>query len=296
MMMDFLRELLKNIIYKSMPDRHLLRIKYKRILNEKLNLENPTIFSEKIQWLKLHWYDPLATLCADKFEVRKFVRDRIGEHYLNELYSVYNSVDEIVLEELPNSFVMKCTHGSGFNIICRNKTDLDWNKESKKIRRWLKRNYYLANREWVYKDIKPRIICERLLIEDEVQGALTDYKFFCFHGEVKFCQVIRGRGVNETIDFYDEKWERLPFVGLRELPNSSKVYPKPEKYEEMMHLAKVLSEDFPFVRVDFYYVEGRIYFGEMTFFPKSGFGSFYPKIWNRTIGDMLQLDKVIVSR
>ncbi len=283
---------LKEFYYKyCISDVNLIRKEFKEEVGREVNLEDPVRFNDKLQWLKLNWYDPLATKCADKYEVREIIEDKIGKEYLNELYEVYESVDEIDLNKLPNSFVLKGTHGSGFNIVCKDKNKMDWDIEFRKMRRWLRINYYWQNREWVYRDIKPRIVCEKFLIEDDKCSSLTDYKFFCFSGKPMYCQVIRGRNDNETIDFYDVEWNHMPFTGLRSLPNSDKSYTKPEKYEEMLELAKKLSGRFPFVRVDFYYVKGKIYFGELTFFPLSGFGKFEPEEWDVKIGNLLKLPK-----
>ena len=273
-------------------DEKLIKNRYKKRLGREVELKNPVRFNDKLQWLKLNWYDPIAARCADKYEVREIIKEKIGESYLNELIAVYESVEDIDLDKLPSQFVLKATHGSGCNIICKNKSAMRWNEEFKKMRRWLRKNYYLHNREWIYKNIKPRIICEKYLSEKEDQNSLTDYKFFCFNGEPIYCQVIRDRGKNETIDFYDTEWNHMPFNGLRELPMSTTKYDKPNKYDEMIKLAKILAEGFPFVRVDFYYVNDRIIFGELTFFPLSGMGKFTPDEWDYKLGELLQLPEL----
>lgn len=279
----------KEFYYKHLiSDERLIRKKFKKAVGREVELENPVKFNDKIQWLKLNWRDPLITKCADKYEVREFVKEKIGEEYLNELYAVYESVDEIDIEKLPKSFVLKGTHGSGFNIICKDKNKIDWSTEFKEMRRWLNINYYWKNREWAYKNIEPRIVCERYLTENG-GNSLTDYKFYCFDGNPMYCQVIRGRDSNETMDFYDHEWNHMPFTGLRPLPNSSKHYKKPDKYDEMLEVAKILSEDFPFVRVDLYYVKMRIFFGELTFYPLGGFGKFTPEEWDVKLGNLLEL-------
>ncbi|SDW42787.1 TupA-like ATPgrasp [Marinococcus luteus] len=270
-------------------DEKFIKKQFKKRVGRKVNLDHPVEFNDKLQWLKLYKREPLAVKCADKLEVRSFVEAKIGKKYLNDVYAIYESVEEISFEELPKSFVLKGTHGSGFNIVCKNKYKLNWKNEQKKMKQWLKTNYYWLNREWVYKDIKPKIICEKYIEDEEEKAALTDYKFFCFNGNTKYCQVIRGRGNEESIDFYDINWNHMPFTGLRPLPNAKKNYDKPEKFEEMVNLANKLSSPFIFVRVDFYYIKGEIIFGELTFFPESGYGSFYPKKWNRIIGEMLRL-------
>lgn len=262
---------------------------YKKQQGKELNLDNPVEFGEKLQWLKLYWHDPLARKCADKYLVREVIKNSIGEDYLNELIGVYERVEDIDYDSLPNKFVLKGTHGSGFNLICDDKETFDWAYAKTFMDRWLHKDYYLKNREWVYKDLKPRIICEKYLSEDNNETALIDYKFYCFNGEVKYCQVIRDRDEDETIDFYDLNWNKMPFNGLRDCPISKKDYPKPINYEKMIELARQLAFDFPFVRVDFYNIEGRIIFGELTFFPSSGMGHFTPKEWNKKIGDLIEL-------
>lgn len=262
---------------------------YKRQRNKELNLNNPKEFGEKIQWLKLFWDDPIAKQCADKYLVRDIIENTIGKEYLNDLIGVYESVEEIDFNSLPDKFVLKGTHGSGFNLICEDKESFDWAYAKTFMDRWLHTDYYLKNREWVYKDLKPRIICEHYLSQGNELSALTDYKFYSFNGEVKYCQVIRDRDENETIDFYDMNWKKMPFNGLKERPMSSKEYPKPINYEKMIELARKLSFDFPFVRVDFYNIEGRIVFGELTFFPSSGMGHFTPEEWNEKIGSLIEL-------
>lgn len=281
---------IKEFYYRHLiSDEQVIRKKFKKRLGKDVEFIKPVTFADKQQWLKLNWYDPIATKCADKYEVREIIKEKIGEEYLNELIAVYESVNEIDIDKLPDKFVLKGTHGSGFNIICNDKSKMNWKEEFKKMRRWLRTNYYLQNREWVYKDIKPRIICEKYLSQGDNSSNLIDYKFFCFNGKPTYCQVIRGRGENETIDFYDSEWNHMPFNGLRNLPMSSKNHEKPKKYDKMIDLAAVLAEDFPFVRVDFYYVEDQIIFGELTFFPLSGMGKFTPDEWNYKIGEMLIL-------
>lgn len=275
-----------------LSDEKAIKKQFKKRLNRLPELDEPKLFTDKLQWLKLNWYDHKAVNMADKYAVRKIVAEKIGEKYLNELYDVYESVDEIEFSNLPVSFVLKGTHGSGFNIICKNKYELDWKKEKKKMKKWLSENYFWKKREWIYKDIPPRIICEKLLIEkNSGENNLADYKFYCFQGKPHYCQVIRGRGGQETIDFFNMEWEHLPFTGMRILPNSQKEIYKPKGFNTMVKLAEILAENFPFVRVDFYYVNESIIFGEMTFFPTSGMGKFEPANWDKRLGDLVVLPK-----
>ncbi|MEI3598485.1 MULTISPECIES: ATP-grasp fold amidoligase family protein [unclassified Oceanobacillus] len=283
-----------NFYYKHcFTDKELINKRFKKYVGREPELENPIEFADKLQWLKLYWYDPFAVKCADKYEVREIISEKIGSDFLNELYGVYESVDEINLEKLPNSFVLKATHSSGYNFVCKDKNLIDWNVKFKELRKWLKINYYWRNREWVYKDIKPRIICEKYLSENEKTQSLTDYKIYCFNGKPKYCQVIKDRSSDggTTIDFFDTEWRHMEFTGLQKSPNSTEEINRPDRYEEMLWLSEKLSEKFPFVRVDFYYVKGKIYFGELTFFPMSGFGKFEPSVWNRKIGSLLNLQE-----
>lgn len=285
-------EPLKNIIFKLLSfidDERVIKLRYKISTGQRLNLENPITYTEKLQWLKLNWYDPIATKCTDKYEVREFVKERIGEQYLNELYGVYDSVEEIDLNKLPDSFVLKATHGSGWNIICRDKNKMNWAVELKKMKRWLKTNYYWFGREWNYKDIKPRIICEKYLAEEDGEPP-KDYKIFCFHGEPKFIQVDIDRFKGHKRNIYDLEWNLLDAEFLYPKFNE-KLIKKPVKLSEMIELSRKLSKDFPHVRVDFFIVENKIYFGELTFFPESGFKKFKPEDFEIQVGSWLKLSK-----
>src|SRR5699024_3454592 len=298
MKMHLIKKLYKNLRYfylgRFFTIEEVIRKRFKWTVKRNVDLKNPQLFSEKLQWLKLNWDNPIAKKCADKYEVRKIVEDIIGSEYLNDLYGVYDSVDEINLEKLPNSFVLKATHGSDSNIICRDKKEKNWNKEYRKMKKWFNRNIYWITGEWVYKDIKPRIISERYL-ENENSKELYDYKFYCFNGTPMYCQVIKERNTGSTIDFFDTEWNHMEFTGLKKRPQSKYKIKKPQKYNEMLELAKKLSNSFPFVRVDFYYVNNKIYFGELTFFPKSGFGEFNPPEWNEKLGNLIELPEKNLS-
>lgn len=263
--------------------------RFEKKLGYKPNLKNPTTYNEKLQWLKLNWYDPIAVQCADKYEVRKFVRQRVGEEILNEFYNVYESVDEIDIDELPDKFVLKGTHGSGFNIICTDKSKMNWEAEFKKMKRWLRINYYYQNREWVYKDIKPRIICEAYL-EQEEGNELRDYRFFCFNGEPKFIAVdfsIIDKSKTRR-NLYDLQWNLIDAEISYPKEMNIKV-DKPQKLDEMIQLSKKLSAGFPHARIDYYYINNRIYFGEITFFHQSGMGRILPKEFELKMGSWLEL-------
>ena len=279
---------LRRVYYKNLiSDEQLIRKRFMKRLGREVNLENPTKFNDKLQWLKLNWYDPIATKCADKYEVREIVKERIGEEYLNELIAVYESVDKIDISKLPNQFVLKGTHGSGFNIICKNKFNMNWEEEFKKMRRWLGTNYYLQSREWVYKDQKPRIICEKYL-SGEDGNPPNDYKVFCFNGQPRIIEVDFDRFKNHRRNFYDVNWNFID--GEIKYPNDATVdIKRPEKLTEMLNLSRALSTDFPHVRVDFYYLNNQIVFGELTFFHQSGMGEISPEEFEVAMGDWLEL-------
>ncbi|AVR00344.1 hypothetical protein OBCHQ24_15480 [Oceanobacillus iheyensis] len=270
-----------------LTDKALIKKRFRKRLGREVNLIHPIKFNDKLQWLKLNWRDPLATKCADKFEVREYVEKMIGSDYLNELYGVYESIDEINIDKLPKSFVLKGTHGSGFNIICKDKNKMDWKLEFKKMKRWLKTNYYWRNREWVYRDIKPRIICERYMEEKE-SGELRDYKIFCFNGEPKIIEVDFDRFDNHKRNFYDLKWHLIDLE--IQYPSDGNVNIKqPKTLEKMIELSKILSKNFPHVRVDFYNLDDQIIFGELTFFHESGMGKFYPPEFELEMGNYINL-------
>lgn len=282
---------LRQFYYRAFfDDRRMIRHIFRKRFGRYPDLDNPSTFGEKIQWLKLNWYDELAVKCADKYLVRPYVEETIGKEYLNDLLGVYKNIEDIDIGSLPDKFVLKGTHGSHFNIICTDKTKLNWKKEKAKLRRWSKINYFWQNREWVYKDLKPTFIAETYL-NDHTGSSLTDYKFYCFGGKPAFCQVIRNRGKNESIDFYDLEWKHLPFTGLRRIPFADSKIEKPAGYEKMVELARELATPFPFVRADFYNIDGKIIFGELTFFPQSGLGEFTPGEYDTKIAAMIKLSQ-----
>jgi hypothetical protein len=270
-----------------MPDEYILKKRFKKRLGRELQLDNPHRYNDKLQWLKLYWRDPLAAKCADKYEVRQYVAEKIGNKYLNELYGVYKSVNEINLDELPKSFVLKATHGSGFNIICKDKNMMNWSKEFRRMRRWLKRNYYWKSREWVYRDIEPRIVCEKYL-QEKAAADLRDYKIFCFGGEPKLIQVDYDRFKNHRRNLYDLEWNLLD-VEIKYPRDDSIIINRPANLELLLDLSGKLSQGFPHVRVDFYLVNGQIFFGELTFFHASGRGKFRPEEFELVMGEWLNL-------
>lgn len=279
----------KKFYYKYMiSGENYVKRRFKQRLGRELELENPIKFNDKLQWLKFNWYDPFAQICADKYRVREFVAQKIAREYLNDIYGVYESVRDLDIDKLPSSFVLKCNHGSGFNIICKNKEKVNWKDEFRKLKRWLNRDYYFPNREWVYKGIKPRIICEKYLEEDT--GDLKDYKIFCFHGEPKLIIVDVDRFKIRKRNFYDVNWNLMNVTS--QFPRENRIIPKPPTLDEMLELSRILSKDFPHVRVDWYSVHNKIIFGELTFFHASGYGIFKPVEFEIEMGSWLDLSKI----
>lgn len=267
-------------------DKRYLEILYKYRLGKKLNLDNPKTFNEKIQWLKLYDRKDLYTRVVDKFEVRKYIEEKIGDKYLIPLIGVYEKFEDINFTKLPNQFVIKCTHDSGGLVICKDKSKLDINKAKKKINRCLKRNYFYNTREWPYKNVKPRIIIEKYMV-DESGVELKDYKFFCYDGEVKSLFVATDRNIDTKFDFFDIKFNKLPLKQYYE--NGNKKINKPKGYSEMLNLASKLSKGFPHVRVDFYDINGSIYFGELTLSHFSGMKIFEPEEYDYLFGSYIKL-------
>jgi len=278
-------------IFRLLPDHLFLSLRYRLQFCRPLNLNNPKTFNEKVQWLKLNWFDSLATKCADKYEVRNIVQDRIGKEYLNELYGVYDSVDEINLENLPNSFVLKATHGSKYNILCKDKTHINWNKEFKKMKKWMKINYYWKRREWIYKDIKPRIICEKFIGEGS-KDVIMEYYIYCFNSQPKLIRVKHQMGNGRIIrNYYDTDWQFID-VRTRRSNDPNFIIPKPEYLDKILNLSVKLSQGFPLVRVDMYFAENRIIFGELTFFPFGGMGRFQPENFQYKLGSWWEMTEL----
>lgn len=261
-----------------------------------LNLENPQTFNEKLQWLKLYDRRPEYTKMVDKVEAKEYVANIIGDEYIIPTLAVYDCIEDIDFDALPRQFVMKCTHDSGGIIICRNKDAFDRKAAIRKLTRGLKKNYFLQNREWPYKNIKPRIIVEQYMTNSiEPIDELSDYKWFCFDGEPKAMFIATDRflkGEETKFDFYDTEFRHLPFTNGH--PNATKTIVKPHSFDAMKSLATKLSQGLPQVRVDFYDVNGHIYFGELTFFHWSGLTPFEPIEWDYKFGEYLKLPKKCV--
>lgn len=280
---------------KIIPDKMYIKMYYRTIFKKKLNLKKPETYNEKIQWMKLYYRKSIMTKLVDKYEVRDFIAGKIGEEYLFPLLGVWDSPDEIDYEALPDEFVLKCTHDSGSVFICRDKKTFDRDDVNKKLKKALKHNWYWNCREWPYKNVKPRIIAEKYMV-DESSVELKDYKFFCFNGEPKAFFVATDRGnENEEVkfDFYDMEFNHLPFKHGHEW--SDKPIKTPENFDEMVKIAAQLSEGWPQVRVDLYNVNGKVYFGEMTFSHHSGFVPFEPEEWDYKFGEWFNLPERIIE-
>ena len=273
---------------KDMPADRFLKRMYAIHMGQELNLENPVTYTEKLQWLKLYDHRPQYTTMVDKYAVKQYVAERIGAQYVIPLLGVWDNANDIDFAALPNQFVLKTTHDSGALVICKDKKQLNMEAAKNRLNHFLKRKYYDCNREWPYKHVTPRIIAEAYM-EDSRYKELRDYKFFTFGGVPKVLYIAQGRGKGEptVADFFDMDFNHLPFTidhDTAEIPPE-----KPECFEEMKRLAAVLSQGTPQLRVDFYEVDGKVYFGEMTFFHCSGMEQFHPEEWNRIFGDWVVL-------
>ena len=273
---------------KMFSDKRFLKIVYWRLMGSELNLECPRTFNEKLQWLKLYDRNPKYTQMVDKYEAKKYVADIIGDEYIIPTLAVYNNTSEINLDALPDRFVLKCTHDSGSVAICKDKKTFKRNEAFVMLEKGLSKNYFWENREWPYKNVKPRIIAEAYL-EDHDTQELRDYKFFCFDGEVKALYIAEDRqGDKETkFDFFDANFHHLDIRNGH--PNADVPPAKPHSFEKMKEMAEKLSQNIPHLRVDFYEVNGNIYFGELTFSHWSGFTPFDPEKWDLKFGQWLKL-------
>ena len=283
--------LMNKNFFNWMSDEQYLKIKYRLIMKKKLDLEKPQTYNEKLQWLKLNDRKNGYTKMVDKYEAKKYVASVIGEQYIIPTLGVWEKFKDINFEILPKQFVLKPTHTSGDVFICKDKNNIDYKKLKKKVNKWLKRKYYFLHREWPYKNVKPRIIAETY-IENKEEIGLKDYKFMCFNGKVKCSFVCTNRNSKQglSVDFFDLNWKKMPFT--RHYPNSGEHINKPINYNQMLQLAEKLAKNIPFVRVDFYEVNRKIYFGELTFYPGAGFEEFSPEKYDRVLGEWLGLPEI----
>ena len=256
-------------VYDSVE--HIKRI-FKRRTGYDLNIENPTTFNEKLQWLKLHDRNPLNTKMVDKYEAKLYVEEVLGKGYTIPTLGIYNSVEEIEWDKLPEQFVLKCTHDCGSVVFCSNKKNFNKNAAIQKLKSCLKRNYYWHTREWPYKGVKPRIIAEEYM--EDLSGEIIDYKLLCYNGSCKYIFTCTERFTESglKVTFFDCEWNKLPIK--RHYPVSEHKIEKPKNLKKMIEIAEKLTKEIPFVRVDFYEINGRLYIGEFTFYPGGGIEEF----------------------
>ena len=296
----FLQELCESVIasqdadvwerYKIIvDDKEFLKRQFKFYLGYDLDLKNPQTINAKLQWLKLYDRNPEYTQLVDKYEFKKYIAQVLGEEYVIPTLGVWDSVDEIEWDKLPNQFVIKCTHDSGSVIICKDKNKFDVDNACKILGKHLKRNFFWVAREWPYKSVKPRIIAEKYM--EDLMGENIDYKFLCHRGMCKYIFTCTERFMKTDlkVTFFDREWNKLPFK--RYYPISEKKIEKPKRYEQMLEIAERLSEKMAFVRVDFYEINGRLYVGEFTFFPGAGWEKFDPEEWDYKLGELIDLSK-----
>lgn len=296
-----------------MSDEKYLKKKFKLALGYELDLENPKTFNEKLQWLKLHDRRSEYTIMADKYLARGYAVEKLNSRtfvsggaeggvnsaeinyneHLIPILGVWDSPDEIDFDKLPDKFVLKCNHDSGGLVIVRDKSKMDKRAVKKKLKKALKRNYYWVSREWPYKDIPPKIICEKFMRDKSSDQGLTDYKFYCFNGKPEFLYVSVGLEDHATaqIGFVMPDWTAAPF-GRSDYKKFETLPPKPKHFNEMMEFAHRLSSGIPFLRVDLYEIEAKIYFSEFTFTPCGGFMPFEPQKWDKKLGEILNITAV----
>ncbi|WP_306485354.1 ATP-grasp fold amidoligase family protein [Anaerococcus sp.] len=278
-------------LYNSMDDKVYIEKMFKSIMGHPLNLKNPKTFNEKLQWLKLYDRNPEYTIMVDKYKVRYYISEKIGEEYLIPLLGVWDNPNDINFDLLPNQFVLKCNHNSGRVYICKDKESFEIIKVKKELKKDLKIDYYLPGREWPYKNVPRKIIAEKY-ITDETGSSLRDYKFYCFDGKAKVVGIYQDRYTDKetTGDFFDMDFNWLDFTF--NMPNAKIKPSKPSHFEEMRKIAEILSEGIPHVRVDLYLSNDKIYFGELTFFDGSGFDKIEPLERDYKLGSWIKLPKI----
>lgn len=287
------RNIGKSLLYHfggRLSDSLYLRLMYYFQTGKRLHLKHPKTFNEKLQWLKLHDRKPEYFTMVDKYAAKEYVANIIGKEYIVPTLGVWDNPEEIAWDELPRQFVLKTTHGGGSKgvIICRDKDKLDRAETIRHLQAAMKHDFYKNFREWPYKNVKPRVIAEEYLSGDDAEKGLTDYKLFCFNGQPLYCGVLSGRWSSIKANYFDMEWIHLPFT-LKGNPFAEHFPAKPHNFELMRQLAAKLSAGHLHLRVDFYEVNGKVYFGELTFYSASGFGQFSPYEWDEIWGSQIQL-------
>ncbi|MBR3019801.1 MAG: glycosyl transferase [Clostridia bacterium] len=274
---------------KGMDDEAYIKKMYSLMVGKELNLDHPETYTEKLQWLKLHDRRPEYTMMQDKYAIRDYIKKTIGEEYLIPLLGVWDRAEDIDFDNLPNEFVIKCNHDCASVSICRDKKKYDQEAARKKLKACLEKDYYLEGREWAYKDIKRKIIAEKYMHNGD-EKVLSDYKFFCFSGKARMVLVASGEAHSSErrLVFYDTDYHYLP-IQRGDTPEPESKSEKPDGFDQLIPLAEKLAGNIPFIRVDFYLVEGHPYFGEIAFYPSGGFAAFKPDEWERKIGSWIKL-------
>ena len=284
---------IKDRISRIMPDKIYLSILFRYHMGYWMDWNHPLTFSEKLQWLKIHDRNPLYTKLVDKYTVKEYVASIIGKEYIIPTLGVWDRIEDIEWDKLPQQFVLKTNHGGGSMgvVICRDKASFDKKIAIKQLKESLKTDLYVIWKEWPYKNVPKRIIAEQYIQSSAENTTLNDYKIFCFNGEPKYCQVISGRDSKMSIDFFDFDWNHQPFHEPKNYPFADKEPRKPLKLDDMRKAARKLSHNKSFCRIDFYESGKDLFFGEITFYPTSGFGGFLPKEYDKVLGDMISLSQ-----
>lgn len=279
-----------NGIYNYMSDDKFLVKCFKARLGYPLNLNEPKTFNEKMQWLKLNDRNDKYVMMVDKYLVKDYVAQKIGDEYIIPTIGIWDEPSQIDFEYLPKQFVLKCNHNSGTVYICKDKNKLNKKEVLKILKSGMRKNYYLTGREWPYRNVKRKIIAEKFLV-DESGTELKDYKIFCFNGKPLYVQVDFGRFTKHERNIYSTEWRYMGFSSMYPT-NADKVIARPVCLEKMLEIASVLSKDIPFLRVDLYVIGDKIYFGEITFYHGSGYERFVPEEWDRKLGDLIDINHI----
>jgi hypothetical protein len=270
-----------------LSDKQYLKLLYKHYYHEKLNLVTPSLYRQKVEYLKLYDRNPIYSKLVDKIKMKEFVASKVGSKYVIPLLGVYKTFNEIDFSKLPKSFVLKANADSGSVFVIKDKTNYDFSTAKRKLNKSLKVNYYYHFREWPYKNVKRLIFAEKTILDSEQNDALVDYKWFCFNGVPTIMYIGRDRGKQPTTDFFDTNFNHLDLV-MKD-PNSKYAIPKPCNFDKMKEIATILSKGIPLIRVDFYCPKDEVYVGELTFYHNGGFVKMNSEIWETYLGSLIDL-------